>query len=218
MCEYYRATQEPDTFVDAMGRPDYSTASSPTKGLWAGSPIVANENVSSPTIGERANAMGVMHRYAIVQPKSRIGRNTTIGSFCFIEGGAVIGEGCTIKSHVSVYKGVTIKNRVFVGDGVAFINDSHCRAWLPCPVEKTVIEEGVTIGANATILPVTLGRYAFIGAGAVVTKDVQPYYLMVGNPAVCMGYVCRNGHRVDWKLAEEMLMRHGGEIPCECRL
>lgn len=122
-----------------------------------------------------------------------IGDHSKIGTFVEIQKGATIGAHCKISSHTFVCEGVTIEDRAFIGHGVMFINDRYPRStnadgslqteadWQCVP---TVVEEGASIGSNATILcGVRIGRNAIVGAGAVVTKDVPPYTVVAGNPA-----------------------------------
>jgi acetyltransferase-like isoleucine patch superfamily enzyme len=121
-----------------------------------------------------------------------IGDNVKIGAFVEIQKNAFVGNNCKISSHTFVCEGVTIEDDVFVGHNVAFINDSYPRAtaegqlqteadW---KVEKTLVKRGASIGSGATILSkVTIGENAIVGAGSVVTKDVPPNTIVVGNPA-----------------------------------
>jgi UDP-2-acetamido-3-amino-2,3-dideoxy-glucuronate N-acetyltransferase len=127
----------------------------------------------------------------------RIGDHTRIGAFVEIQRGAVIGAHCKISSHSFVCDGVTIEDEVFIGHGVMFTNDLYPRAANPdgslqteadWKVEKTRIRRGASIGSNATIVAgITIGEFALIGAGAVVTKDVPPYAIAVGVPAKVTG-------------------------------
>lgn len=130
--------------------------------------------------------------FAHIQQGVRIGRGCNICDGSFVERGAVIGDAVTIKHHVAIFDGVTIGHDVFVGSNVAFINDQHPRSRQPDWVlVKTEVQQGASIGANACILGgVTIGAYAMIGAGAVVTKDVPAHALVVGNPGVVKGFVC----------------------------
>ena len=113
-----------------------------------------------------------------------IGDNTFIGPFCEIQTGARIGKNCRISSHSFVCEGVLIKDDCFIGHGVMFINDKKPKAnnkdWI---LSITTVFENSAIGSNATILPVSIGPNAMIGAGAVVTKNVLPDATAVGNPA-----------------------------------
>lgn len=111
-----------------------------------------------------------------------VGNNCMIGSFVEIQPGATIGNNVRISSHSFICSKVTIKDNVFIGHGVVFINDLYPpqgeHEW-----KQTEIGDGVSIGSNATILPVKIGKNAIIGAGAVVTKDVPENAVVVGNPA-----------------------------------
>jgi acetyltransferase-like isoleucine patch superfamily enzyme len=143
--------------------------------------------------------------FAHVLTGATIGSNCNIGDHGFVEGGAVIGNNVTLKNHVCVWEGVAIEDNVFVGPYVAFTNDLYPRSrrmpimrsqgedkreWLV----RTTVEKCSSIGANATIIAgVRIGRYAMIGAGSVVIGDVEPFALVVGNPAHKIGYVCRCG-------------------------
>lgn len=136
-----------------------------------------------------------------IQAGAQIGEGCNICDGSFVEKGAVVGNHCTIKHYVSVFAGVTLEDYVFVGSNIAFINDRHPRSgnkeW---KLEKTLVKEGATLGTNAVILcGLTIGSYAFVGAGSVVTKDVPDYALVVGNPARKVGYACQCGRKLDAK-------------------
>lgn len=118
----------------------------------------------------------------------QIGRNCLIGAFVEIQKDVNIGNNCKIQSHSFICSLVTIEDNVFIGHGVVFINDRYPPAGDPSKWEKTRVKKGAIIGSNATILPVTIGQGAIIGAGAVVTKDVPPYAIVVGNPAKIIGH------------------------------
>lgn len=154
------------------------------------------------------NNITKIHKFACVEPGAKIGSGTRIWSWAHVLGGAVIGEDCnicdhtfiengvtigdrvTVKCGVSIWDGVTIEDDVFVGPSVAFTNDKYPRSkQRPEAYEKTIIKRGASLGANSTILPVIVGEYAFVGAGAVVTRNVPPYAMVVGNPARIVGYV-----------------------------
>ena len=160
--------------------------------------------------------MANIHPTAEVQTKS-IGKNTRIWQYCVILKDAVIGEECninfnvfiendvivgnrvTIKPGVQLWDGVRVEDDVFIGPSVTFTNDAAPRSkQYPDQFLQTVIKKGASIGANATILPgVTIGEYAMIGAGSVVTKDVPPHELWYGNPAKHQGYVTKKGLTLD---------------------
>ena len=122
-----------------------------------------------------------------------IGDETKIGAFVEIQKNAFVGSRCKISSHTFICEGVTIEDHVFIGHGVMFVNDSFPRATTPSGelqmgddwvVEKTVVKKGASIGSGATILSnVTIGERAIVGAGSVVTRDVPPDTIVVGNPA-----------------------------------
>jgi acetyltransferase-like isoleucine patch superfamily enzyme len=161
--------------------------------------------VDSDAIGEGTRIWA----YAQVMHHAQIGANCNIGSHAFIENGARIGNNVTLKNHVCVWQGVTIEDDVFVGPMVAFTNDVRPRSPRMAVVHErysdprnwlvpTVVQQGASLGANATILAgVRIGRYSMIGAGATVTKDVEPFALMVGCPARRVGYVCRCGQKLN---------------------
>ncbi len=130
---------------------------------------------------------------------SVIGENCNIGQNVVIGPNVNIGRNCKIQNNVSVYKGVTLEDGVFCGPSMVFTNIYNPRAEIVKmdQVRPTLVKKGASIGANATIVcGVTLGSYSFIGAGAVVTKDVPDYALMVGNPAKQSGWVCRCGEKL----------------------
>jgi UDP-2-acetamido-3-amino-2,3-dideoxy-glucuronate N-acetyltransferase len=130
---------------------------------------------------------------------SRIGERCNIGQNVVIGPEASIGTGCKIQNNVSVYKGVTLEDGVFCGPSMEFTNVFNPRAGIRRmdQLRPTLVRQGATIGANATIVcGVTLGRYCFIGAGAVVTRNVPDYALVIGNPAKAIGWVCECGERL----------------------
>lgn len=129
----------------------------------------------------------------------RIGRQCIISKDVYIDHGVVIGDLVKIQNSVSVYNGVTIEDEVFVGPNVAFTNDYYPRAQNPdWQVSPTLVRRGASLGANSTIVcGHTVGEYAMVGAGSVVVRDVDPYALVVGNPARVVGRVCRCGQRAD---------------------
>jgi acetyltransferase-like isoleucine patch superfamily enzyme len=135
--------------------------------------------------------------FAHVMQSARIGANCNIGEQCFIEGGAVVGNDVVIKNGVALWEGVEIADKVFVGPNAVFTNDIVPRAKVFKHAVPTRVDEGASIGANATIrCGIQIGRWAVIGAGAVVTRDVPPFAMVVGNPARLLAYVCRCGERL----------------------
>jgi UDP-2-acetamido-3-amino-2,3-dideoxy-glucuronate N-acetyltransferase len=169
-----------------------------------------------------------VHPTAVIDEGAKIGRNTKIWHFSHILGGSVLGEncvlgqnvmvgpdarigdGCKIQNNVSIYKGVTLEDDVFCGPSAVFTNVLTPRAFIARKDEfsPTLIRKGAAIGANATIVcGVTVGEYAMIGAGSVVTKDVAAHALVVGTPAKFMGWVSRSGER----LADNLVCPRTGE-------
>ena len=138
-----------------------------------------------------------------IREDANVGRNCNIGQSCYIDAGVVIGNECKIQNFVSVYSGVTLGDQVFVGPQVSFTNDMYPRACGNWSVFETHVEHGASIGSNATIVCGTrLGRYCMIGAGAVVTRDVPEFALIMGNPGRIQGYVTRSGRPVPWTAGE----------------
>ena len=167
--------------------------------------IHPNALVETDQIGEDTKIWAFAHVMAGVE----LGADCNIGDHAFVETGAKIGNGVTIKNNVLIWKGVHIADYAFIGPNVVFTNDRRPRSpRMPLMKEKhlaekdwlveTFVGEGASIGANATILPgVRLGKYCMIGAGSVVTKDVEPLTLIAGNPARVIGRVDEEGRRVD---------------------
>ncbi|MBN2341086.1 MAG: N-acetyltransferase [Deltaproteobacteria bacterium] len=159
-----------------------------------------------------------IHKTAIIDEPVSIGENTRIWHFCHLMKGCTIGRDCTlgqnvyvggqvtvgkgvkIQNNVSLYDGVHIEDNVFIGPSAVFTNVTNPRAHRNQRDSfiQTTVKQGATIGANATIVcGVTIGAYAFVGAGAVVTKDVPDHALMLGVPAIHQGWVCDCGERID---------------------
>ncbi|WP_066495542.1 acyltransferase [Abyssisolibacter fermentans] len=131
-----------------------------------------------------------------------IGTNCKIGKNVFIDHDITIGDNVKIQNNVNIYHGVIIEDDVFLGPSMTFTNDMFPRSNNhDFKVVSTKVSKGASIGANATIIcGVNIGEYSMIGAGAVVTKDVKPYSIVVGNPAKTIGYVCICGNRLNEKL------------------
>jgi UDP-2-acetamido-3-amino-2,3-dideoxy-glucuronate N-acetyltransferase len=168
-----------------------------------------------------------IHESAFVDEGAEIGRGTRVWHFCHVMSGAVIGERCSlgqnvvvmsgvkigdnvkIQNNVSVYEGVELEDDVFCGPSMVFTNVINPRSHVPRKDEyrRTLVKRGASIGANATIVcGVTLGEYCFVGAGAVVSRDVPAYALVVGVPARAIGWACQCGVRLE-----------GGSLTCgEC--
>ncbi len=137
-----------------------------------------------------------------------IGRDCNLGQNVFVAGGAVIGDNVKIQNNVAVYAGITIEDDVFLGPSCVLTNVTNPRSQVVRRgiYEKTLIRRGATIGANATIVcGVTIGRYAFIAAGALIAKDVPDYAMMMGVPARRVGWMSRHGHRLGSPDAEGVM-------------
>lgn len=153
---------------------------------------------------------------------SRIGQNCTIGQNVVIGPDAAVGNGCKIQNNISVYKGVILEDEVFCGPSVVFTNVYNPRANIRRMDElrSTLVKKGATLGANCTIVcGRTIGSYAFIGAGAVVTNDVPDYALMIGSPARIVGYMCEcgiklnfNDNRAQCKTCEKSYKKEGNIV------
>lgn len=133
-----------------------------------------------------------------IRENSLIGENCIISKDVYVDHGVIIGHGCKIQNAAQLYNGLTMGDNVFVGPCVSFTNDKIPRAFNESwKVTKTIVEDGVSIGANATILcGVRLGKFAMIAAGAVVTKDVTPFTLVRGNPAHFVCEIDESGNMV----------------------
>ena len=136
-------------------------------------------------------------------------RGVTVGKYCnigenaFIETGVVLGNNVKVKNNVALYTGVRCEDNVFIGPNAVFTNVANPRSFIERKSEfkETTIREGATIGANATIVcGHDIGRYAFIGAGSVVTKEVPDYTMVIGNPARFYAHVCKCGCKLDKNL------------------
>ena len=150
-----------------------------------------------------SNSVGAGTRiwaFAHVMEGAVVGENCNIGECCLIESGAVLGSNVTVKNGVNVWRGVTCEDDVFLGPSCVLTNDLDPRSAnkkTPDQLLTTLIRKGATIGANATLLcDITIGAHAFVGAGAVVTKDVPPFGLVYGNPARLVGYICECGTKL----------------------
>ena len=172
----------------------------------------------------------IIHSSAFIDEDVEIGAGTRIWHFCHVQGGAQIGIHCSfgqnvnigknvrignfvkIQNNVSVYEGVELEDYVFCGPSMTFTNDLTPRARYPkgsAGYKRTLVKHDATLGANCTIVcGHTIGEYAMIAAGAVVTGDVKPYALMAGVPARRIGWVCQCGGRLDKSLFCKQCKRH----------
>ncbi len=153
--------------------------------------------VETNSVGEGSRIWAFVH----ILPGAIIGKNANICDHCFIENKVVIGNNVTIKSGVYLWDDITIEDDVMIGPSAVFTNDlfprSRNKDWVR---DKILLKKGCTIGGNATILPtITVGQYALVGAGAVVTKDVPDFALVYGNPAAVHGYVCICAKKLEFK-------------------
>jgi UDP-2-acetamido-3-amino-2,3-dideoxy-glucuronate N-acetyltransferase len=151
------------------------------------------------TLGEGTK---VWH-YSHIQSGSRIGKNVSIGQNVNVGNHVTIGNGVKIQNNVSVYEGVTLEDYVFCGPSMVFTNVKQPRSEFPQRgtqfYYKTLVKKSASLGANCTIVcGNTIGQYAFVGAGSVVTKDVPDFSLVVGNPAKFLAWVCKCGHKLDF--------------------
>jgi UDP-2-acetamido-3-amino-2,3-dideoxy-glucuronate N-acetyltransferase len=148
-----------------------------------------DENVE---VGEGTKIWHFSH----ILKNSKIGKNCVIGQNVVVGSDVIIGNGCKIQNNVSVYKGVILEDEVFCGPSCVFTNVYNPRAFIERKDEfrATLVRQGASIGANATVVcGVTIGKYAFIGAGAVVKKDIPDYAMVVGVPAKQIGWICKCG-------------------------
>lgn len=139
--------------------------------------------------------------FSHIMSNAHIGENCNLGQNVVISPGVILGNNVKVQNNVSIYTGVICEDDVFLGPSMVFTNITNPRSAIVRRDQyvQTLVKKGVSIGANATIICGNeLGAYCLIGAGAVVTKDVLPYALVVGNPAKQIGWVSQNGHRLDF--------------------
>nr|WP_318392049.1 acyltransferase [Enterobacter sp.] len=139
-------------------------------------------DVSCSNIGEGTRVW----QYSVILAGAKIGKDCNICAHTLVENEVIIGDRVTIKSGVYIWDNITVMDDVFIGPNVTFCNDKYPRSkQYPAEYEKILIEKKASIGANATILPgIIIGEGSMVGAGSVVTKNVAPYTLVIGNPAV----------------------------------
>lgn len=162
-------------------------------------------------IGEGSRVWHFVH----VCEGARIGKGVSLGQNVFIGNKVVIGDRCKIQNNVSVYDNITLEDGVFCGPSMVFTNVYNPRAFIERKDQyrNTLVQRGATLGANCTVVcGVTIGKYAFVGAGAVVNKDVPDFALMVGVPARQIGWMSIYGEQLDLPLegAAETVCSHTG--------
>jgi UDP-2-acetamido-3-amino-2,3-dideoxy-glucuronate N-acetyltransferase len=154
-----------------------------------------------------------------------IGKNCSVGQNVLVADKAILGDGVKVQNNVAIYGGVTVEDDAFLGPSCVLTNVTNPRSQVSRKnlYEKTLICKGSTVGANATIVcGITLGRYCFIGAGAVVTKDVPDYGLVLGNPGKLTGFMSRHGHKLHFDDSNHAIcpesnyryLRSGKEVTC----
>ena len=153
------------------------------------------------SVSNKAHIEGEVKIWVNVQIRenSFVGAKTILSKDVYIDCGVKVGRRCKVQNGVSIYKGVTIGDDVFIGPHAAFSNDKVPRAFVEdWKISETIVEQGASIGANATIVcGVRIGEYAMVAAGSVVTKDVAPFTLVMGNPARLYAKIDKSGRKLD---------------------
>ncbi|MEJ8816974.1 acyltransferase [Lacibacter sp. H407] len=137
-------------------------------------------------------------QYAVILKGAKIGNNCNINCHTFIENDVFVGNNVTVKSGVYLWDGITIEDNVFIGPNVTFTNDRYPRSKIyPSTFQRTIVKEFASIGANSTILGgVSIGSYALVGAGSLVTKSIPDFALVYGSPAKIIGWVDESGNKL----------------------
>jgi len=149
---------------------------------------------------EIGNGTKIWH-FSHIMPNSKIGENCNIGQNVVISPEVILGKNVKVQNNVSIYSGVICEDDVFLGPSMVFTNVINPRSAVVRRGQylKTIVKKGASIGANATIVcGNNIGEFAFVGAGAVVTKEVLPYTLVVGNPSKQIGWISEYGHRLEF--------------------
>ncbi|MDF1865591.1 MAG: acyltransferase [Saprospiraceae bacterium] len=149
-----------------------------------------------------------------IMSKAKIGENCNLGQNVFVANDAILGDNVKVQNNVSIYNGVICDNDVFLGPSMVFTNVINPRSAVNRRNEytRTYVGKGATIGANATIVcGHDIGKYAFIGAGAVVTKNIPDYALVIGNPAKQIGWMSEYGHRLEFNESGKGICKESGE-------
>lgn len=164
-------------------------------------------DIQSEKIGENTR----IWQFCVILPGAEIGDNCNICSHIFIENDVKIGNNVTIKSGVQLWDGITIENNVFLGPNVTFTNDLVPRSRMidKSRLKKTTVKEGASIGANTTVLPgVVIGKYAFIGAGSLINKNVPNNTLWFGKPATQRGFITNSGITLNMNMRDKKGIVH----------
>lgn len=163
----------------------------------------------SKEIGENTN----IWQFCVIFKNAKIGRNCNICANVLVEDDVVIGDNVTIKSGVQLWNGVRIEDNVFIAPNVTFTNEHFSRSkQYPDHFEQTIVKEWASIGANCTIIAGnTIGKYALIGGGSVVTKDIPPHTVWYGNPICQKGYVTTSGIILDMEFKDKNGIKHNIE-------
>ncbi|MEO6165997.1 MAG: acyltransferase [Chitinophagales bacterium] len=152
--------------------------------------------------------------FSHVMQQSVIGENCNLGQNVVISPGVILGSNVKVQNNVSIYEGVICEDNVFIGPSVVFTNVINPRSAISRKnqFEKTLVKKGATIGANATVIcGNTIGEFAFIGAGSVVTKEIKPYALVIGNPGKQIGWMSEYGHRLQFDESNTATCKESGK-------
>ena len=152
--------------------------------------------------------------FSHIMPNSKIGVNCNIGQNVVVSPDVILGKNVKVQNNVSIYSGVICEDDVFLGPSMVFTNIINPRSAIirRGAYQKTLVKKGASIGANATIVcGIDIGEFAFIGAGAVVTKEVLPYSLVVGNPSKQIGWISEYGHRLEFDKKGDATCIESGE-------
>jgi len=169
---------------------------------------VIDQNVE---IGEGTKIWHFCH----VMSHSIIGKHSSLGQNVFVGENVIIGNNVKIQNNVSLYTGIICEDDVFIGPSAVFTNVINPRSFVSRKNEfkKTVIGKGATIGANATIVcGNNIGAFSFVGAGSIVTKDVEPYSLVMGNPAKHRGWISEYGHKLTFGTDDKAICKESGQV------
>lgn len=173
-----------------------------------------HESAIVENIDRIGNGTKIWH-WVHVMPKATIGQNCVLGQNVFVGNDVVLGDNVRVQNNVSIYDAVVLEDDVFCGPSMVFTNVLNPRSAIERKQEylKTTVRKGASIGANATIICGNeIGQYAFVGAGAVVTKSVKDFALVVGNPARQIGWVSKAGHRLDFDKVDKAICKETGEV------